>query len=688
MPPRVNWCAGLKYATDIWYTVGVKQIPASIHNRAARLRKEITRLRDRYHNEDISEIPDEALDSLKHELASLEERYPALVTPDSPTQVVAGGVKSGFTKVRHTVRQWSFNDIFSREELVLFDGRVRKFLETDEPVRYFVEEKIDGVKIILEYRRGKLKTAATRGDGTVGEDVTENVLTIGEVPRTLSRPVDIIVEGEVYLTVKELKRINRLRKKEGEEPYANPRNLVAGSLRQLNPAVTASRSLRVFIYDIARCSSLPATQEEEYLFLKELGFSVNPHPKVCLSLDEIVSFWEDREKKREKLPYWIDGVVIKVNDRSAQERLGHTGKAPRYAVAFKFPAERVTTVLESVTFQIGRTGVVTPIANLRPVSVAGTTVSRATLHNEDQIKRLDIRAGDTVVIQKAGDIIPEIVSVVANLRPRGAKRFVWPKRVTGCGGDGRIERVPGAAAWRCVDRDSFELTVRRLSHFCSKGALDIDGLGERTVRLLVERELVSDFADIFLLTKDMVLPLEGFQEKSAQNVVDAINAARKTPLSRLLFGISVDGVGEEVAVLLAEHFGSVDAVFSASVDDLCAVHGVGAVLADSIVNWGKDSVKRGMLNELLKQITVTAPVSRRKDHPLSGKRMVVTGRIEGYGRDEIKELLRSYGAVVSESVSAKTDFVLAGEDAGSKREKAESLGVAVVTGNAINRMLR
>ena len=664
-----------------------KKVSKRVRERAAKLRAEVARLRDLYHKEDVSEISDEALDSLKKELAGIEKQYPSLVTADSPTQVVAGGVKKGFEKVRHSVRQWSFNDIFDEAELQEFDARVKRFLNIDTSVAYFAEEKIDGVKIILRYERGILKTAATRGDGTVGEDVTANVLTLNEVPRTLTKKIDIIVEGEVYLTTKELKRINAERKRKGGIVYANPRNLVAGSLRQLDPTITASRDLRIFIYDIAQYPKKPNTQEKELLLLEELGFPVNKTRKLCKTLDAVVRFWGQREKKRESLSYWIDGIVVKVNDRAYQEQLGYTGKAPRYAVAFKFPAEQATTVLEEIVFQVGRTGVVTPVANLKPVVIAGTTVSRATLHNEDQIQALDVRVGDTVIVQKAGDIIPEIVRVVKNLRPKGAKKFVWPRKVQGCGGDGRIERVEGVAAWRCVDRDSDELTIRRLSHFTSKGALDIDGLGERTIRQLAERGLVREYADVFTLKDDAVATLDGFKEKSVQNLMQAIAEKREVPLARLLFGLSVDGVGEEVAIKIAEHFRSIGSIFSATSEALQEVEGVGEVLAETIVAWGKDVEKKEMLQHLLKHITVVAPPKKQTNHPLSGKRVVVTGHIDGYGRDEIKALLRGYGALVSESVSKQTDILLAGERAGSKLDKAAALGVRVVQGNAIAKLL-
>lgn len=673
---------------SFWYTDPTMAIPNDVRTRVAQLRKEVSRLRDLYHKENRSELSDEALDSLKRELVDLEKAYPSLITADSPTQTVSGGVKRGFVKVTHTVRQWSFNDIFTEDDLVSFNGRVRRLLNIEEQPSYFVEEKIDGVKVVLTYQRGKLVTAATRGDGIVGEDVTANVCTIASVPQVLQKAVDITVEGEVYMTAKELDRVNRQRKKDDLEVYANPRNLVAGSLRQLDASITATRNLRVFVYDIAQYQHRPATQQEEMDFLVSLGFPVNKHSAWCTSLQHIISFWKKREQKRDSLPYWIDGVVVKVNDRALQEQLGYTGKAPRYAVALKFPAEQVTTVLEAIDFQVGRTGVVTPVARLTPVSVAGTTVARATLHNEDQISRLDIRVGDTVVIQKAGDIIPEVVAVVKNLRKKGAKAFVWPKKVAGCGGDGSIERVEGSAAWRCVDRNSFELLTRRLSHFTSKGALDIDGLGEKTVRRLIEEGLVQEWADFFTLQEDDIKDLEGFQDKSAANLIQSINDRREVALPRFLFGLSIDGVGEKTAQLLADQFGSVLGVLEAKHEEVQEVYGVGEEVADALAAWVKGRGNRKMLERVLSQVTVTAPDTVAKNHPLSGKRVVVTGKIGSYDRSVVKEILRSFGAVVSESVSSKTDCVLAGENAGSKLEKAEVLGVPVLRGKEAEETLQ
>ena len=655
-------------------------VPKRTRERVKQLRKEVARLRDLYHKEDRSELSDEALDSLKRELAALEEEYPSLRTPDSPTQTVAGGVKRGFTKVTHAVRQWSFNDLFTRDDLDAFNERIKRHLKTEEQPAYFVEEKVDGVKIILTYRRGNLATAATRGDGVVGEDVTDNIRTMSSVPPVLKEDVDIIVEGEAYLLARDFERINRRQEKGKKETYANPRNLVAGSLRQLDPSVTASRNLRVFVYDVARSDRHLATQEEEMRFLRSLGFPVSRENVRCESLDEVVAFWEDREENRNNLPYWIDGVVVKVNDRSLQERLGHTGKAPRYAAALKFPAEQATTTLEDIAFQVGRTGVVTPVACLAPVLVAGTTVSRATLHNEDQIRRLDARIGDTVVVQKAGDIIPEIVAIVPNLRPKGSRKFVWPKKVDGCGGDGSIERVEGGAAWRCTDRDSFDLLVRRLAHFTSKGALNIDGLGDRTIRRLISAGLVQEWADFFIIKESDISGLEGFQEKSARNLIRAIGDRRRVDLSRFLFGLSIDGVGEETARLLAERFRSVEGVLAAKRGDLEEMHGVGEGLADAVIAWRKDASRRKAIRNVLRHVSVVAPKERASDHRFSGKRIVITGRIGERDREDVKTTLRSRGATVSESVSEKTDYVLVGDGAGSKLRKAENLGIPILRG--------
>ncbi|TAK58182.1 NAD-dependent DNA ligase LigA, partial [Patescibacteria group bacterium] len=421
-----------------------RSIPDQVIERLAKLKLAIEKHRYQYHVLDKQDISESALDSLKHELVQIETEYPELITPDSPSQRVAGKPLDEFKKVTHKVSQWSFNDAFSPEDMVAFDARVKRFLSRDSSIGYVCELKIDGLKLVLEYQRGVLVRGATRGDGKVGEDVTENVKTIESVPLTLSRPIDVIVEGEAYMSKTVFDQLNREREKKGEPVFANPRNVTAGSIRQLDPRIVAERKLSTFIYDVAQSSeSIPENQDDELVYLRELGFRVNSHSKVCENIDEVIEYWKIWQKKAPKQDYLIDGVVVKVRDKKQQEILGYTGKAPRFGIAFKFPAEQVTTVVEDIVLQIGRTGVLTPVAHLRPVSVAGSTVSRATLHNEDEIKRLDVRIGDTVILQKAGDVIPDIVSVLTEMRTGREKPYVFPKKVLACGGDGSIERIPG-----------------------------------------------------------------------------------------------------------------------------------------------------------------------------------------------------------------------------------------------------
>ncbi len=655
-----------------------------ILERYEKLKKAIHHYRRMYHVYDREEIPEAARDSLMHELVELEAHYPELVTPDSPSQRVAGTPLPAFVKVTHKVPQWSFNDVFSEEELRDFDARVKRFLKSDTSVEYVCELKIDGLKIIFEYQKGLLARAATRGDGLVGEDVTQNVRTIESVPLVLEEPVDIIVEGEVWMSEKALEAVNRDRKKAGEEAFVNPRNAAAGSIRQLDAKIAASRKLDTFIYDIAQTSgALPQTQQKELEHLRELGFKVNPHFKLAKSVDDIMAYWHEWDKKKKAQGYWIDGIVIKVNERRLQEELGYTGKAPRFAVAFKFPAEQVTTVVEDIALQVGRTGVLTPVAHLRPVSVAGTTVSRATLHNEDEIKRLDVRVGDTVILQKAGDVIPDIVKVLTELRTGKEKAFKWPTHVAECGGDGAIERVPGEAAWRCVAKDSFAVRRRVLRHFASRAALDIEGLGESTVDQLLEEGLVQNFDDFFTLEAGDIEPLEGFAEVSANKLVDSIaRTAKHAELSRLITGLSIPHVGEETAILLAEHYKTIDAIASASAEELEQIEGIGPIVGKAISVWFAEKDNKKLLQRLQKYIHIENGAFRKsagKKLPLSGKTFVLTGTMESLSRDEAKEKIRALGGNISGSVSKNTTYVVAGEEAGSKLDKAQELGVQILS---------
>lgn len=667
-------------------------VPQEVRTRYEKLKSAINRYRTLYHVYDKEEISQQALDSLKHELTEIEGQYPELVAPDSPSQRVGGKPLPQFRKIRHKVPQWSFNDAFTPEEMREFDARVKRFLKpsygTVQP-SYVCELKIDGLKIVLTYEKGLLRSAATRGDGSFGEDVTNNVKTIESVPLSLSKPIDIVVEGEVWMSSKNLERLNRARAKAEELPFANPRNAAAGSIRQLDPKIAASRKLDVFIYDVAQTSEkFPATQAEELEYLRELGFKVNPHYTLARTIEDAIHFWETWEKKGRHQEYWLDGVVVKVNEKKYEETLGYTGKGPRFAIAFKFPAEQVTTVVENIVLQVGRTGVLTPVAHLKPVSVAGTTVSRATLHNEDEIKRLDVRISDTVIIQKAGDIIPDIVQVVRDLRPKSAKPYVWPKKVAACGGNGAIERIPGTSAWRCVNKNSFAVIRRRFHNFVGKHSLNIEGLGKERVDMLLEKGLIQHYDEIFSLVEGDLLNLEGFAEISAKKLVAAIQKARRVELSRLLVGLSIPQVGEETARLLSLHFKTLKKLRAASVEQLAAVKGIGEIVASSVHDWFRDRVKSKILDRLLEHLTVLSDEAPNSNLPLAGKTFVLTGTLASLSREEAEQKIRRLGGAISSSVSKKTSYVVAGENPGSKLAKASEIGVKTLEENSFIDMLR
>lgn len=661
-------------------------VPKEARERAEKLREAINRYRFAYHVEDREEIPESARDSLMHELTALEEEYPALVTPDSPTRRIAGAPLPELKKVRHAVAQWSFNDVFSEEEFRAFDERVKRSLAPRfgnlPRVAYTCELKIDGLKIVSTYEKGVLVTAATRGDGLIGEDVTHNVRTINSMPLRLARPVDVVVEGEVWMGKRALAALNKKREKAGESVFANPRNAAAGSVRQLDAKIAAERALDTFIYDVARTSDpLPKTQRDELEYLKALGFKVNREAAVAESAEEVIAFWKTWSGKKDREDYLIDGIVAKVNEREYQEALGYTGKAPRFATAFKFPAEQVTTAVEDITLQIGRTGILTPVAHLRPVNVAGVVVSRATLHNEDQIRRLDVRVGDTVVLQRAGDVIPEIVKVIPELRPRGAKRFEMPKKVAECGGNGAIERVPGMAAWRCVAKDSSAQMRRRFHHFAGKHAFDIEGMGPKTLDLLIDEGLVTAYADLFTLTEGDLLGLPGFAEVSAKNLIEAITAKKKVPLERLLIALSIPQVGEETARDISAHFGTLERIAHATPEELQSVEGVGEIVARSLSEWFRDREQKKILSALLKEVTVLKGEAKERGK-FSGKTFVLTGTLGSLSREEAAEKIRSRGGSVSASVSRNTSYVVVGENPGSKFESAKKLGVPTLTETA------
>jgi len=671
-----------------------EHVPKKIKERVLKLRETIDRYRYLYHVEDTEEISPEALDSLKDELVKLEKKYPSLITSDSPTQRVAGSPLPQFKKVTHEVPQWSFNDAFTEEDIREFDARVKRFLREDvgkeiSPL-YTCELKIDGLKVVLTYKNGLLVTAATRGNGVVGEDVTHNVRTIESVPLKLTKELNVIVEGEVWLGKSELARINTERKRRGEQLFANPRNAAAGSIRQLDPRVAAGRRLNTFIYDIGsvRGRKIPETQIEELAFLQELGFKVNTHFSLSKTIDDVILFWKAWQKKASKEDYLIDGVVLKVNEKKQQEMLGYTGKAPRFAIAFKFPAEQVTTVVENIVLQVGRTGVLTPVAHLRPVSVAGSTVSRATLHNEDEIHRLDVRIGDTVMLQKAGDVIPDIVGVVKEMRTGKEKAYHFPVHVPECGGDGRIERIPGQAAYRCVNKHSFALIRRRFYHFVSKKAFNIEGVGPKLVDVLLDNQLIASFDDLFTLKRGDLLALPRLKEKSVENILGSIEKGRSVTLARLLIGLSIDQVGEETAHDIAETFGTIQKIQEASMEDLQEVSGVGDVVAESLHHWFRSAQNRALLARLLKQITVLPVVKKTGRYlPLQNNVFVLTGTLSSLTRDEAKEKIQSLGGDVSDSVSKNTTYLVAGENSGSKLEKARKLDIPVINEKEFLRLL-
>ena len=648
-----------------------------------------------YHEQDAPELSDEAYDSLVKELRELEGVGEEGV---SVANMVGGAPSEAFSKVKHQVRQWSLNNVFTEVELQDWVEQIKRRLAEEDidssKLAYDVGHKLDGLKVVLTYKEGKLVRAATRGNGVIGEDVTHTAVTIDDVPKTLSKPQSLTCVGEVWLGEEEFLRINKEREKEEQPLFANPRNAAAGSLRQLDPEVTRRRKLSVIVYDLDYIDAttikgeVPKTQQDELKLLQSLGFSVGAFSELKKDLGDIIDYYQHWKDKRHSLPYGVDGVVIKVNDIDLQRRLGYTAKAPRFAVAFKFPAEQATTVVEDIVLQVGRTGVVTPVAHLSPTLIAGSTVSRATLHNEDQIKRLDVRVGDTVVLQKAGDVIPEIVSVVMPLRPKTTKPYRFPKKVEGCGGDGSIERIPGEAAYRCVTLDSDLIHRRRLYHFVGKTALNLDGIGPKIIDQLLDEGLINDPHDLFTLEVGDFLGLEGFKERSAENAVKAISAARAVELYRLLVGLSIPNVGEETARLIAEHCGSLDRLRTVSSSELASIHGVGDIVADSVVSWMQGKKNQKLLDALIPHLKIVEPERVEASTALSGKHLVFTGSLSTLSRDEAKNLARRAGARISSSVSRQTDFVVQGGEAGSKAAKAAELGVPTLSEEEFLKLVR
>lgn len=655
--------------------------------RLDKLRELVAYHKKRYHTDDNPEISDQAYDALVAELTALELAITG--HKSDVTDGVGGEVSAAFTKVLHRVRQWSFDNVFDFGELTAWEERLLRYIRKEGVAKtivptYVAEHKIDGLKLVLEYKDGVFFRATTRGDGEVGEDVTHTARTIKTLPLKLPKRVHLICVGEVWLSKKDFAELNNKRQIAEESLFANPRNAAAGTLRQLDPEIAAARNLSLYVYDIDLLEnvngldSAPATQQEELALLGELGFPVNEYSKLCTTIADIEAYYQVWKQKVDDLPYGVDGVVIKVNEVALQKVAGYTAKSPRFGVAYKFPAVETTTVVEAIELQVGRTGVVTPVAHLRPVLVDGSTVARATLHNEDQIKRLDVRVGDTVILRKAGDVIPEVVAVLTALRPPKTAPYRFPKKVALCGGDGSIYRVPGEAAYRCVSTDSPYLHQLRLHYFVSKTALNIDGVGPKIIDGLTAAKKIKDQADLFSLTREDFLTLPGFKDKSAQNAYDAITKARRVTLSRLLIGLSIDQVGEETARLLVQHFPTPDQLLQASWADFETIHGIGSVVADAMIAWQKDQSAQALFKRLVAVLELVPERDQVVAGTLSGLVFVFTGTMERYGRSEAAALVESLGAQVSNSVTKKTSYVVVGADPGSKVKDALRLGVPVL----------
>lgn len=641
--------------------------------RIQQLREEINHHRYLYHVYDRQDISEAALDSLKHELSTLEQRYPDLITPDSPTQRVGGQPLPQFRKVKHSHPMLSLNDVFSRDELHQWEQRLRKL--TTQPLTYYAEIKMDGLAVNLRYVNGLFVQGATRGDGRVGEDVTENLKTIEAIPLRLRAPYPAVLEvrGEVYMSKAQFQKLNA----SSTQQYANPRNVAAGSIRQLDPQMTAARHLSFMAYDCITDLGLThhsAVHER----LQTFGFPSNSLNKRCQTLAEIEHYHEQIVKKRAQLPYWTDGIVVNVDDLTLFKQFGYIGKAPRGSVAYKFAAEQATTIVQSIQVQVGRTGALTPVANLQPVLLAGTTVSRATLHNADEIKRLDVRVGDTVIIEKAGDIIPDIIQVLPKLRSRQSRPYRFPRRCPSC--HTTVTRQDNEVAYYCPNPTCTAKHREQLYHFVSKNALDIRGLGPKIIDVLVDAGLVKTFVDFFKLQPQDIEPLERFADKSAHKLVQEIQqAAQGMPLARLLFALGIRHVGEETALALAQNFKSVEQVSQADRDVLLAVPDIGTVVADSIYEYFHTPKHAAVLKQLLSYVHVIAPAARLVQvSPFTGKIVVVTGTLTHYTRDQIKQIIREQGGKIASSVSQQTDFVIVGTEPGSKYKRAKDLGITIL----------
>ncbi|MBP1043827.1 NAD-dependent DNA ligase LigA [Vagococcus sp. BWB3-3] len=648
--------------------------------RIEELRKDLDKWNTAYNDADQPLVEDHIFDKAYAELVALEAAYPELVTPDSITQRVGGAISTGFTKVTHDSPMLSLGNAFNKEDLEAFDKRIRKL--TELPIEYMCELKIDGLAVSLKYENGRFVQGATRGDGRIGEEITANLNTVKSIPRRLAQPLTIEVRGECYMPKTSFAELNRVREENGHEVFANPRNAAAGSLRQLDTKVVAERNLSTFLYSVADLGSLSATTQSGALDeLDRLGLTTNHERRICQNVAEIWEFVQEFQEKRPHLDYEIDGIVIKVNSLQAQQEIGYTVKAPRWAIAYKFPAEEAETVVNEIEWTIGRTGVVTPTAIMNPVRLAGTTVARASLHNMDLIRERDIRIGDHVMIHKAGDIIPEVTRVVLDKRLADSLPYEAPSTCPVC--DSELVHLDEEVALRCINPMCPAQIKEGLSHFVSRNAMNIDGLGPRVIEQMYDKKLVADVADLYSLTAEQLLTLDKIKEKSAQNLLSAIAKSKENSLEKLLFGLGIRHVGAKAGQILAENFKTIEGVMAATVEEVTEIDSLGEIIADSLVTYFEKEEVHQLIDELreagvnLTYLGVTAADLAEVDSVFKDKTVVLTGSLTHFNRNEAKARIEALGGKVTGGVSKKTDIVVAGEEAGSKLTKAQELGIDV-----------
>ena len=661
-------------------------VDAEIKERVEELREKLRFHEYRYHVLDDPVISDAEYDEMMKELRELENKYPELEDPNSPTRRVGGEPLDKFEKVEHSEEMLSLDNAFSEEDVYDFDERIRKRIDDEEKPEYIVEHKVDGLAIILRYQEGKLSLAATRGDGITGEDVTANIKTIPSVPLKLKKPVDIELRGEVFMPEDEFAELNQRRQEDGEEPFANPRNAAAGSIRQLDPAVAADRPLAFLAYTVVAVPDRDFNRHQDAMeYMKKLGFKINKY-WVTDDLNEVINICQEWVEKRTELNYEIDGMVIKVDQLELQEKLGATSSSPRWAIAYKFPAQQKTTVVKDIEVTVGRTGALTPNAVLEPVEVDGSTVSRATLHNEDEVKKKDVRIGDTVIIQKAGDIIPEIVRVIKDKRTGNEEKFFMPNTCPSCGSE--ASRDPEEAVWRCTNAACPAQLKESILHFVSREAMNIEGVGPSLIERMMDAELVEDYGDLYYLSKEDLKVLERMAEKSADNVLNAIEASKDRAFDRFLYALGIRYVGSRTAKIIAEHFGSLDKIRKAGELELQEIEEVGPVIARSIIEFFARNRNQIILEKLIEAGLPTELEADTSDEQLSGYRFVLTGSLDNFTRQEASEAIESLGGRVTSSVSGRTDFLIVGENPGSKLETAREENVRILQEDEFIKLLK